>query len=489
VLAQHRDSLNSLSSAATTALRDAAAALQQVDPESIRMVDGRIDIEAVGRLEAPFSDLDDAIISLQGVVEGAKSQWLASRMQHELDELTDDLAKNRVRADNALLAVQLAPRMLGANGQRRYFIAFTTPAEARGLGGFMGNWAEITITDGQISMTAFGRSGDLNQGSPTDRKLTGLDQLVEHWGRFGFANGEGGAADEEVWSNITMAPDFPTTAQAIQQLYPQSGGRPIDGVFLMDSHAIAALLGFTGPIDVTGVAQPLTEANAAEFIERDQYLVASGGERVDLLDTIARTVVDRLLNTSLPPPADVAREFAPLAAEGRFMAWSADDEEQSLLTRVKMDGAFPQLSGADGVAVTIDNAGGNKVDAYLEMSVDYLITARDQSGARSATVTITLTNSAPSAGLPPYVISNSVGLPEGTNHMWLSVYTALPMAGATIDDEATGMQTSRVFDWNVATRFVDVPPGTTVVVTLALQGSIDDDSAPVVRRVQPLANT
>ena len=37
-----------------------------------------------------------------------------------------------------------------------------------------------------------------------------------------------------------MAPDFPTVAQVISQLYPQSGGRPVDGVFVLDPQAIAA---------------------------------------------------------------------------------------------------------------------------------------------------------------------------------------------------------------------------------------------------------
>ena len=51
--------------------------------------------------------------------------------------------------------------MLGANGKRVYFIAFTTPAEAHGLGGYMGNWAEITMDQGHISVTGFGRTADL----------------------------------------------------------------------------------------------------------------------------------------------------------------------------------------------------------------------------------------------------------------------------------------------------------------------------------------
>ena len=41
------------------------------------------------------------------------------------------------KLDNVVMAVQVAPSMLGADGERRYFIAFTTPAETRGLGGSM----------------------------------------------------------------------------------------------------------------------------------------------------------------------------------------------------------------------------------------------------------------------------------------------------------------------------------------------------------------
>ena len=49
-------------------------------------------------------------------------------------------------------------------------MAFTTPAEARGLGGFMGNYAELTATDGQLGLTDFGRTAELNAGGTGDRR-------------------------------------------------------------------------------------------------------------------------------------------------------------------------------------------------------------------------------------------------------------------------------------------------------------------------------
>ena len=157
-----------------------------------------------------------------------------------------------------------------------------------------------------------------------------------------------------------------------------------------------------------------------------------------------------------------------------------------MLTRVKMAGVFPQLNGGDGVAVTVDNGSGNKIDAYLEMTVEHVVAGQSADGVRQSTVTVTLTNTAPASGLPPYVIGNLVGLPDGTNRTWLSVYTALPMVGVQVDGVPDGMETSQVFGWNVSSRFVNVPPGGTVTLTLTLQGTLANPDEPLATRVQAL---
>jgi hypothetical protein len=384
--------------------------------------------------------------------------------------------------------VRLAPQMLGQGGVRRYFVMFTTPAEARGLGGFMGNWAELTITDGKIEMTQFGRTLDLDTAlAEREVRLTGLDEFLGHWGQFGFGNLQGSPVGKRIWSIATMAPDFPTVAQVVSQLYAESGGQALDGVFMLDSDAIATLLRFTGPIEVEGVGKPLTFKNAAQFINKDQYLLADYDKRVDLLEQIARQAVDKLLTSSLPPPAELAREFAPLVAQGRLMVWSSHPDEQELLGRVKMSGAFPELDGGDGIAVTVDNANGNKIDAYLEVTVDYARLEPDVQGRLRSTATVTLTNNAPSVGLPDYVIGNALELPAGTNMTWLSVYTALPAVSSQLDGRPTSMETAKVFGWNVATKFVEIPPGATVVVTVSLEGfPLDAGESPLVTRVPAL---
>jgi hypothetical protein len=71
---------------------------------------------------------------------------------------------------------------------------------------------------------------------------------------------------------------------------------------------------------------------------------------------------------------------------------------------------------------------------------------------------------------------------------WLSVYTARPMIGVALDGTPYSMQTDRVFGWNVASRFFDIPPGDTMVLTLQLGGSVERPDAEIVQRRQPLAN-
>ena len=152
-----------------------------------------------------------------------------------------------------------------------------------------------------------------------------------------------------------------------------------------------------------------------------------------------------------------------------------------------MDGAFPELPNGDGVAVVVDNASANKIDAYLDVAVEYRIEPDAADGQQRATAVVTLANNAPQSGLPDVVIGNLVGLPPGSNRMWMSVYTVLPMVSVKVGGEVSSMETGQVFGWNVASRFLDVPPGETVVVQLQLSGTLSvAKRGQVVTRVQPM---
>ena len=489
VVSQNRQAAVDLATEGASAMRTAADALGLVDPETLRVVNGAIDVQAIRDLAAPFTEMAASVDSIQDVLAGLDSPWLAGPLTERLDDLSADLTKNRQRVDNVVMATELAPGMLGADGIRRYFIAFTTPAAARGLGGVLASWAELSIDNGRLSITDFGRHTDLSAGGPEPdaRVITGPPEFLDRWGSFGFLEPDG-TTGPTPWTSITMPPDFPMVADVIAELYPQSGGRAIDGVFALDTSALAALVSITGPPDVDGLGLELTAANLARFLLQDQYVIGDGTERVDLLDVVASSALSRILTSSLPPPDELGEIFGPLSRAGNLSAWSTNPEEQDLFSRLQMDGAFPRLSGRDGLAVTIDNDGGGLIDPYASVSVDYA-DVPGAAGLITRRVTVVITNNAPSEGLPGSVIGNSRGLPPGTNRSLLSVYTALPVQSATLDGTPIGVQVGSLFDWNAATASVDIPPGATRTVILTVAGTLpSSEEVDVVTRVQPAAS-
>ena len=83
--------------------------------------------------------------------------------------------------------------------------------------------------------------------------------------------------------------------------------------------------------------------------------------------------------------------------------------------------------------------------------------------------------------------SNIFGLVKGTNRTLLSVYSALPLTQATVDGQPLSMGTETTFGWQVASAFLDVPPGGSRTVTVTFAGSLPPGPYRVVTRHQPMA--
>lgn len=462
---------------ASATLVETAASLTEIGANAARdrpsdaltVRDGRIDLEGLRSLEDPLARIVTALDVATQRSQHVDGPWLAAPLADRLDEATTRVDEMRGDAGMALDTARHLPSMLGADQPRRWFVAFVTPVEARGRSGFMGNYAELVADNGDVEMTNFGRAQDLTEGGDptTARLLTGPEDYLTRWERFDVASD---------WRNVTMSPDFPRVAEVIAQLYPQSGGQDIDGVIALDPQALATLLRFTGPVDVPGVAEPLTAENAADFLLEGQYLdFPDVDQRTDALESFARTTFDQLTSAELdvPPLAD---ELSDAARAGHIQLFSADPNQQRLLSRAGLDGALPATPGNDLVAVVNNNAVGNKVDLFLSRQVGYDAQWDPATGAVSAELTVTLTNAAPTAGLPDYVIGNSLGdkaMAPGTNRTHLSVYTPLDLVAAQLDGQAAALESHVEAGRPAYSLFLDVPPeGGQRRLTLSLQGQL-----------------
>jgi hypothetical protein len=133
----------------------------------------------------------------------------------------------------------------------------------------------------------------------------------------------------------------------------------------------------------------------------------------------------------------------------------------------------------------VSNGGGNKIDHFLHRRARYE-SSTDSGGETTASLRVELTNNAPAEGYPAYVIGNRVGLPAGTNRLYVSFYSPLALTGATLDGQPTGLTVGEERGWNVYSRFVDIPPGATVAFDVRLAGTVTDPSK-VVTWLQPMA--
>lgn len=489
IVAQHRSAIVDMSDVGAVGAHTVADALAEIDLDSLRATDGRIDLDALSRLIEPLDQVQQALVRLQTTTDSSRSVWLVHRATYQLDDFAESIDEHLPSLNQALDAIRVAPQMLGADGPRDYLVLFTTPSESRGGGGMPGTYAELHVEDGKLSLGETGRVGDLDGAAQAAGAVVhGNEAFLAQYGQFGY-NTDGGHVGNAAFRNLTMTPDFPTAGSVAADLYQQTTGHHVDGVIALDPTVLSALLRYTGPIQLATLPETLTADNAAEFLLRGQYVAADDDTdlRVDSLAEVATQTFQKLMSGALPDPINLARDMGPLVGEHRLMMWSANPDEQALMEQVGLAGAMPSPDGANGWAVTVTNAAGNKIDSYLERAAGFEATTDAATGTTTATLRVDLTNTAPADGLPRYIIGNRRGLPAGTSRLYVSFYSPLSLTSVTVDGVPTPVSVGGEHGWNVYSLYVDIPAGETRSFDVQLSGVLDRP-ADVVTWTQPLAN-
>jgi hypothetical protein len=449
-------------------LNDAAAGLSSsVDQDALRRPDGGIDLTVLAGMDGPARKASTALRRAEADLRGARSPWLVAPVEDRLSEFRGQLASARRSAEVAELAVQRAPALLGADRPRRYLLLLGNPAEARDLGGHLGNWAEVMADGGKLRLVDVGTPYDLLSPSTTPPPFMTPgaypQSLVEMRPQYFPQN----------WSGSV---DMPTVTRLAAELYPQARpGHDLDGVIYADPAAFAGLLSITGPVPVPGSDVTLSADNAVSFLTVGQFaVIPDNGNGSRALDEVIRSVVAGFTNAKLPSPRRLADVFGPVVDQGRLQFVSTHPEDTQLLKEVGLFGDATRPGDGDLLAVVNRNANPSKIDAYLRRDVSYDVSWDPATGRTRSRVTIRLTNDVPAVGtLPPVVVQTPDGVPVGTNRTLLSVLSPLDAVSATVDGDRAGIGTQQE-DATVRrhTVLVDVAPGATRTVTLDLEGAV-----------------
>ncbi|MET8948680.1 DUF4012 domain-containing protein, partial [Streptomyces sp. NPDC004542] len=406
-----------------------------------------------------------------------RSTWLpaADRARAALARQTDRLAP--ALADVSV-AARLLPSLLGEQGEHRYFLAFQNTAEARGTGGVAGAFAVLRTDRGRVSFERFGNNTEMAAAKAD------IDLGAE------FADRYAGSDPTRVWANSNLSPHFPYAARIWAAAWHRHTGERVDGAIALDPAALGRLLRVTGPARLADGTE-LTADNVLDLTERASYARYDDVTRrkaffVDAARAVAGPLLAAYADTRRLPALLLAVHEAQ--REGRLKLWSAHPEEQRLLETRPYAGTLPDTPGPFA-GLAVNNAAGSKLDYYLDRSLVW--EAGDcAGGGRPVTVTVTLTNRAPSAGLPGYVTLREDHPPyrtrPGDNRLLVSYYAGAgaDLVGATLDGRTALLAPGTERGHPVYTLDLELPAGARRTLVLNLREP-HADGRPVLLR-QPL---
>ena len=461
IVGQHLDVLRRLTGTAADVVATATETLDGAQLQSFRAEGGRIDVQRMRALGRRMTTADDALTRARSAVAAARGPWLVPFVAHRTRSFDADLTDAQHTTSQARQVLNAVPELLGIDGPRRYLLVVGNPAEARGSGGVIGNFGELTADNGMLRLERFGRTTELNSGGlpGDDRRITGPADYVARYAPDGVA---------PVWSNVNLTPDFSAAANVMSQLYPQSGGRPVDGVISADPVALAGLLRLTGPVVVPGWPDPITSENAAKLLMFDLYASfesVPGGRaaRINVLGEVSQAVWQALSSASLPAPATMTAALKDAVAGRHLQLWSSRPAEQAYLERIGVTGSVPS-GGGDLFGLVVNNGGANKIDWFLDRSTTYDVLYDPATKKAKATATIVLRNSAPATGFGEELIGNQIGEPIGSMTMLVSVYSAGTLTSATIDGRPFNESRNRELGAELHAGWLYLPSATTTTL-------------------------
>ncbi|HEU5271468.1 MAG TPA: DUF4012 domain-containing protein [Jatrophihabitans sp.] len=315
--------------------------------------------------------------------------WLGS-VDHGTASFRSQLSTLQHQLDSVQRATALLPPLLGANGQRRYFVGLENEAESRGLGGIPGAFAIVTVDQGRIRFERFASDTTLQ------KVRTDLSLGAEYSQRYGTAD------PANTYVNSTISPDFTDAARIWAAMWQRASGEKVDGAVAIDPTAISYLLAVTGPAS-TSTGERITADNVVPLTQKTLYQRYSAIDKRDtaarkaFLIDIATGISHRLLAAHGSP--EFIRAALKAAGQRRLLLWTADPALEDQLRATSLAGTL-DAGRSPFIGFTTVNATGGKLDYYLHRSLSY---QRSCAGSVRSTATLTLTNAAPSGRLPSYV--------------------------------------------------------------------------------------
>lgn len=387
------------------------------------------------------------IASAAHAVRESESRLHAIPVQNLLPQVADPLMKARDELSGvvapltaAAQTASLAPTMLGGEGTRSYLLMIQNNAEARATGGIPGALAIVTFDNGKMSLGGQSSATDLGAMAPV--LPVDEDQRHIYTSRLG-----------KYMQDVNLTPDFPTAAATARTMWEKKNGQRVDGVISIDPVVLSYILQATGPVRVngpelavvkaSGLPTELTGSNVVPTLLSDVYAKIQQPKLQDAYFAGVAQEVFSALSSGKGEAKGIIQGMTRGTEEGRVLVWSANDAEQSVISKYPLSGSISGPSVAPTqFGVYFNDGTGAKMDYYVKRTVQ-LVKECPADGYEQTTIRITSSNTAPDdAGnsLPAYVTGGGVfGIKPGTVQTNIVAYGPVQanVESASVDGQKT----------------------------------------------------
>ena len=288
---------------------------------------------------------------------------------------------------------QVAAVMLSDPATHRWFVANQNLAETRGTGGLIGSYLVLETHNGNIRLIESGSDKDLALRFPIPRSAQS-QAFISDWG-----------IQRGLWIDMNASGDVPTAAKTIATAWLDKQHEPLSGVLFIGQGTMAHLLSLIGGVKVDG--HTLTYQNAGEYLAKTVYDDYPDYRNKDRFVQRFGRQLTKQLASGKPNLPNLWRSASSTQSGDYPMVWATSPSLENEIVRQGLGGSVGTRYGHTPRLV-INNAGGNKLDAYLRVHATYKLqkcgykTSNGLPGVRAQAL-VRLTNSAPSSVLPEYV--------------------------------------------------------------------------------------
>ncbi|PIT86731.1 MAG: hypothetical protein COU33_01520 [Candidatus Magasanikbacteria bacterium CG10_big_fil_rev_8_21_14_0_10_43_6] len=261
--------------------------------------------------------------------------------------------------------LDMLPALLGFESPKTYLIVFQNDTELRTGGGFIGSYATIRVTRGNVEVLALEGTETLDKNTPESWRpeppaIMKKELGVDRW-YFRDSN----------WDPLF----YPNAARALQFYRAEGGvaGEELDGLITIDTQVLETFMGLSGPMTVQGIT--FTKENVTETLEYEvEYGFAKRGipfeERKQIMKPLFHALLKKIGVHVVTEPEAYIVTMESLAKEKHIAVYLTDPVAQLEMEKIGFSGKEGDVTG-DFLLWTDANLAALKTDHAMKRELRY----------------------------------------------------------------------------------------------------------------------